>query len=74
MISIKSEKNVCQIYKDNYMECGQNVNIFSALRELGKENRKDTKSRQNVSKLNKIFVNVHRQSTHSWFFLVVCLQ
>ena len=29
------------------MECGQNVNIFSVLRELEKENKKDTKSQQN---------------------------
>lgn len=42
IISIKSEKNLCQIYWENYMEYGQNVNIFSVLRELGKENRKDT--------------------------------
>lgn len=29
-------------------ECGQNVNILSVLRELEKENKKDTNSQQNV--------------------------
>lgn len=49
IMSIKSAKNVCKIYSENYMKCVQNVNIFS-VKEQGKENRKDTKSKQNASK------------------------
>ena len=49
IMSIKSTKNVCKIYSENYMKCVQNVNIFS-VKEQGKENRKDTKSKQNASK------------------------
>ena len=48
-MSIKSAKNVCKIYSENYMKCVQNVNIFS-VKEQGKENRTDTKSKQNASK------------------------
>ena len=55
------------------MECGQNVNIFPVLRELEKENKKDTKSQQNVTKLNKMFVNVHKQSTHTFMVFFSCL-
>ena len=34
-MSIKSAKNVCKIYSENYMKCVQNVNIFS-VKEQGK--------------------------------------
>ena len=44
-----------------------NVNIFS-VKEQGKENRKNTKSQQKYKeKVNKMFVNVHNQSTHDVF-------
>ena len=51
IMSIKSAKNVSKIYSENYLKCVQNINIFSVEDlEQGKENRKNSKSQQNISK------------------------
>ena len=65
-MSLISEKNVYKIYSEKYLKCVQNVNIFSKREKKGKleEHKIPTKYKQ---KLNKMFVNVHRQSTHDVF-------
>ena len=66
IMSIKSWRNVCKIYSENYLESVQKVNIFY-VKEQGKENKKNTKSQQNVRKkwikCLQMFVNkVHMMS------------
>ena len=65
-MSLITEKNVYKIYSEKYLKCVQNVNIFSKREKKGKQEKHKipTKYKQ---KLNKMFVNVHRQSTHDVF-------
>ena len=66
IMSLITEKYVYKIYSEKYLKCVQNVNIFSKREKKGKqeEHKIPTKYKQ---KLNKMFVNVHRQSTHDVF-------
>ena len=58
--------HVCTIYSENYKETVQNVSIFFfsikiTMEAKQEENKIPTKC---VQKVHKMFVNVHKQSTH----------
>ena len=57
--------HVCTIYSENYKETVQNVSIFFSIKitmeAKQEENKIPTKCMQ---KVHKMFVNVHKQSTH----------